>query len=188
VNNRRFNLIISILYGLASALLFVAPKPLSAGEVQTSSTNKTEIPPEMFYREADMLLNQGHLKTVTPKVLAGWLKKKSVVLIDLRSKASYDQAHLRGAVNVPATELTDETLKTVVPTLDTRIVVYCDDTLLPSRRIALTTLGHPAIFQLGYKNVYRLEDLWSSPDCQNGELVGGSINFGCPSLLPMEPK
>jgi len=73
------------------------------------------------------------------------------------SKEEFARAHLRGAVNLPATELTDEALKRLVPTPQTRIVIYCDDNLMPTRRIALTTICNPAIYQLGYHNLYVLE-------------------------------
>lgn len=73
--------------------------------------------------------------------------------------------HLEGAVNLPVTQLTDAALNALVPDNATRLVLYCSDTLFPSRRIALTTIGAPAFIQLGYKNTTLLEQLYQSSDC-----------------------
>ena len=61
--------------------------------------------------------------------VARWLSEHSVVLIDVRSKESFARGHLRGAINLPATELTDEALKRTVPSTESRLVLYCDDNL-----------------------------------------------------------
>lgn len=143
----------------------------------------TQIPPRDFYRIAGNLPE----KIVTADVLARWLKEGSVVLIDVRSKESYARAHIRGAVNLPATEITEESMKRLAPLPETRIVIYCDDNLLPTRRIALTTLCNPAIYQLGYHNLFVLEELWHSQSCEADLNATTGLDY-CPFLLPMETK
>jgi hypothetical protein len=127
-----------------------------------SEAQGMSISPGEFYQRA-----QEHpAKPVSALMLRTWLDEKSVVLLDLRSPESYARGHLQGALNLPATELTETALKHLVPNIQSRIAVYCDDTLYPTRRIALTTLGYPAIQQLGYAQVYLLEELWRSRECQ----------------------
>lgn len=137
-----------------------------------------------FYSEAIKTEASHGIKTAKAIEVAAWMKDDSVTLVDLRSREAFAVSHIDGAVNIPATELTDEELKKVIPEKKTRVVVYCDYNLAPVRSIAVTTLGAPAIYQLGYKNIYRLEELWSSPDCRKGQNTG--MAFGCPSLLPMK--
>ncbi len=147
-----------------------------------------EITPEDFYRQAIA----SPPKQVSAKQLADWLADDAVVLIDLRGKESFDHAHIRGAINVPIEALTLENLKSLVPNNNARIVVYCANNFGMTRMISLTTLGYPSIQQLGYSNVYRLEDLWRSETCRASEKLkahAGQVSKsagGCESLLPMD--
>lgn len=146
-----------------------------------------EIKPQDFYRQASASLQT----EVNAKQLADWLANKAVILIDLRSKKSFKHAHIRGAINLPVEALTLEHLKKIVPNSDYRIVIYCTNNFVPTRRVALTTLGYPAIEQLGYSNVHRLEDLWHSQPCRATEKLAAQTrqvegNAGCESLLPMD--
>ncbi len=148
-----------------------------------------EIKPIDFYRQA----SASPPKDVTAQQLADWLANQAVVLIDLRAKEAFEHAHIRGAINIPIEDLTLEHLKTRVANRNTRIVVYCANNFRMTRMIALTTLGYPAIEQLGYRNVFRLEDLWRSKTCSAAEKhraknmqTDSSSNSGCESLLPMD--
>ena len=49
-----------------------------------------------------------------------------VLLIDLRSPVAFSMQHLKGAVNLPATDLTDKKLHALAPDKSQAIVVYCD--------------------------------------------------------------
>ncbi len=170
---------------ITNLLLGCATKPIASPAVNSNGlaadSNLVEITPEEFHSRALRELP----KQVTARQLSTWLKEKSVVLIDLRSAEDFKRAHLQGAINVPATELTDQVLKDRIPKLDSRIVVYCDDTLFPTRRVALTTLGHPTIQQLGYQNVFLLSPLYFDDECKS---VGRPASFDspCESLLPMQ--
>ena len=162
---------------------------LTATALAENRTVVNEINPQDFYRQA----STSPPKEISAKQLADWLANKSVVLIDLRAKESFDHAHIRGAINLPIEALTSERLKTLVPNSDSRIVVYCTNNFMPTRMIALTTLGYPAIEQLGYSNVHRLEDMWSSKSCRAAEKLAAqqgqmdtAMDSGCESLLPMD--
>ena len=147
----------------------------------------SEIKAQDFYQQASAAPPQ----QIDAKQLSTWLAKNAVILIDLRGKESFEAAHIRGAINVPIELLTLEHLQTVVPNSDSRIVVYCSNNFMPTRMIALTTLGYPAIEQLGYSQVHRLEDLWHSTACRESEKLAGndklnrSYDAQCESLLPM---
>ena len=99
------------------------------------------------------------------KQTAEWLKSGAAVLIDLNAADRFAISHLEGAINLPGTELTDAALMALVPDKATRLVLYCSDTLYPTRRIALTTIGAPAFIQLGYENTTLLEPFYQSSDC-----------------------
>lgn len=170
-----------LLGGLSVAVPSCRQKPVPSRLTPVKAVSA--IAPGDFYRIAGNLSE----KIVKAEVLARWLKEGSVVLIDVRSKEAFARSHLRGAINLPATEITDESLKRLVPSPETRIVIYCDDNLLPTRRIALTTLCNPAIYQLGYHNLFVLEELWHSQSCKADLNATMGLDY-CPSLLPMETK
>ncbi len=86
----------------------------------------------------------------------------SAVLLDLRSEQSFEKSYIKGAINLPVTELTDEALIKVIPSKNSRVVIYCDNNFQMSRKVALTTMAYPAIKQLGYKNIFILESSFSN--------------------------
>ncbi len=74
--------------------------------------------------------------------------EKDVVLIDVRTKAEYDEQHLSKAINIP-----NETIKDIKNheeiTKDTIIIVYC-------RSGARSSNSASELVKMGYKNVYNL--------------------------------
>lgn len=123
-----------------------------------------EVSPREFYQAAADDQAAGEPKTALADEVARWLAEGSALLVDLRSKEDFAREHLSGAVNLPATELTDERVAKVVPSKTTRVVVYCDDQLMPTRKVALTTFGAPALRRLGYTKVLVLEPLYLRRD------------------------
>lgn len=99
-------------------------------------------------------------KTATAKELLNWQTKNDVLLIDLRDKSAYDRSHIRGAISLPMTGRPEEVLKQLAPKCSTRIVVYCEYSLAPTRMIALTAFGSAQLRALGYTEVYQLEPIW----------------------------
>jgi Rhodanese-like domain len=149
---------------LTASLFAVLPDagvPRAQGAVvekPNSRHKKTQIQPKEFY---ELALADVAPPIVTAEELKAWLTEKSATLIDLRSAESYSKEHLEQAVNLPATEMTDEMVAQLLPNKAARVVVYCDFQLFPSRRVAVTTLGVPTLRRLGYTDVRLLEALWS---------------------------
>jgi hypothetical protein len=147
-----------------------------AGELAKPERADPTITPTQFHQDA--LADPP--RTVSPMQLSEWLTKKDVVLIDLRDQAEFDHSHIHGAINIPLTQLTELEMEKREIANDAKIVVYCDYQLAPTRMLALTTLGHPSLQQLGFSQVYTLEALWQSPECK-----GQGHDVPCADLLPM---
>ena len=141
---------------------------------------------EQFYARAKERSALMKKRTARAADVAKWLAEGSAVLLDLRAKEKFEKSRLKGARNLPASELTDEAAAAVVPSKATRVVIYCDYNLAPVRMIAATTLGFPALMELGYGDVWRLEELWNAPACgvKKGEVP--ALGRGCPPHLPLE--
>ena len=163
----------------AGIFMMLTARAGQSGTEPTKASEPPSIPAKQFHRDA--LANPP--KEVSPETLAQWLAEKSTLLVDLRSASEYRAGHLQGAINISLTELTAPELARHGINSETRMVVYCDFQLMPTRMIALTTLGHPTLQQLGFGNVYTLEPLWQSVACK-------STNFDdpCPGLLPFVAK
>lgn len=86
------------------------------------------------------------------------------VLLDARSAGFYALRHLRGAVNLPFTEFTEETLAKVIPEKNTRILIYCNNNFANSpmafaSKIVTASLNlntYTSLRAYGYTNVYEL--------------------------------
>jgi hypothetical protein len=86
------------------------------------------------------------------------------VVLDARSARMYELRHVAGAVNLDFTEFTAAALAKVIPTRDTRILIYCNNNFLgapeslPTKHIAsaLNVSTFVSLFAYGYRNVYEL--------------------------------
>jgi len=89
------------------------------------------------------------------------------VIVDARSRAKYDELHIRGAVHLSFPDITVESLARVLPDRDARILIYCNNnfanapepfpTKLPPAALNLAT--YVALYTYGYRNVYELGPL-----------------------------
>ena len=97
----------------------------------------------------------------------GNMKEPGVVLLDARSEARYRLLHIKGAVNLPFTEFTAETLAKVVPSKSTKILIYCNNNFLgsptafaskaPAASLNLST--YSSLKAYGYTNIFELGPL-----------------------------
>ena len=95
------------------------------------------------------------------------MRQPGVVLLDARTAARFETLHITGAVNLPFTEFTAETLARLIPTFDTPVLIYCNNnfldrvdafpTKLPAASLNLSTQA--ALRAYGYTQVYELGPL-----------------------------
>jgi hypothetical protein len=98
--------------------------------------------------------------------LAG-MAQPGVIVLDARSESRYRLRHVKGAVNLPFTEFTAETLAQVVPTRDTKVLIYCNNNFRDSPRAfaekaataSLNLSTWTSLKSYGYTNVYELGPL-----------------------------
>ena len=92
---------------------------------------------------------------------------KSAVLLDARSASKYELRHIRGAVSLPFTDFTAESLKKVIPAMDTKILIYCNNNFegspvsfaskAPSASLNIST--YTSLRSYGYTNIFELGPL-----------------------------
>jgi phage shock protein E len=92
---------------------------------------------------------------------------KKTVLLDARSASKYELRHIRGAINLPFTDFTAATLAKVIPTKDTKILIYCNNNFegspvsfaskAPSASLNIST--YTSLRSYGYTNIFELGPL-----------------------------
>ena len=110
------------------------------------------------YRETRRLTESEFLKTS---------KESGVIVLDARSKQKYDELHIKGAVNLSFPDITVESLATMFPDKNAKILIYCNNNFRNAedafpRKIAEASLNistYISLYSYGYRNVYELGPL-----------------------------
>ena len=72
-----------------------------------------------------MKAEKGNMKTISRDELKAKMDRKDdFVLVEALAKATYDHAHLPGAINIPPDQVAD-LAPTLLPDKNADIVVYC---------------------------------------------------------------
>ncbi len=91
-------------------------------------------------------------------------REPGTVVLDARSERLYRLRHVKGAVNLSFPEFTAETLARVVPSRETRVLIYCNNNFrglpnsMPTKAVgsALNLSTFVSLHSYGYRNVYEL--------------------------------
>ena len=104
------------------------------------------------------------------------------LLLDARSTSAFAQGHIRGAVNLPFSDFTDEALRAVIgDNPDRPIYIYCNNNFsddappVVTKRVNLA-LNIPTFINLhgyGYTNVWELADVVSFEALESDWMRGG---------------
>lgn len=120
-------------------------------------------------------------------------KEPGTIILDSRSAYRYERIHVKGAKHLAFTDFTQDTLKKVIPTPQTRILIYCNNnfdgnqtdfpskvvgfsakpTVSPAKQflaqqkplmMALNVPTYINLYGYGYRNVYELDELVNVKD------------------------
>lgn len=92
------------------------------------------------------------------------MAEPGVVVLDARSSNAYALRHVQGAVNLPFTDFTEQTLARVIPTRNTKVLIYCNNNFtgspaaFPVKAItaSLNLSTYTSLHSYGYTNVHEL--------------------------------
>ena len=95
------------------------------------------------------------------------MRAPDVIVLDARSATMFQLRHIKGAVNLPFTDFTAETLAQVIPRKDAKVMIYCNNnfsgsptafaTKTPAASLNLST--YTSLVAYGYTNIYELGPL-----------------------------
>jgi hypothetical protein len=95
------------------------------------------------------------------------MHEPGVVVLDARTESRFRLRHVKGAVNLPFTEFTADTLANVIPDKYSTILIYCNNnflnspaafaTKMPAASLNLST--YTSLKAYGYSNIFELGPL-----------------------------
>ena len=91
----------------------------------------------------------------------------NTIVLDTRSAAKFALLHVKGAVHLNFSEITTDSLAKLIPTKDTRILIYCNNNFdnapvafrSKSPGMALNIPTFITLHAYGYENIYELGPL-----------------------------
>lgn len=101
-----------------------------------------------------------------------YCKEKNTIVLDSRSKAAYDEIHIKGAIHLNFSDFTKSALARTIADKNTRILIYCNNNF-ESPREALTNKMSPLalniptfinLYGYEYSNVYELYEYLDEND------------------------
>ncbi len=173
------------LVAAGAAILFTATSWLVGGEewvrskrgsasasVLLSSSINPQIRFDQFLDLSGEVFEERQSRLVSVERFLEMAKQKGTMVLDTRSKAAFDEVHIEGAVHLNFSDFTEKKLAEVIPSKETRILIYCNNNFVadqPGTEMAALVskapplaLNIPTFINLsgyGYKNVYELADV-----------------------------
>lgn len=91
----------------------------------------------------------------------------NTIILDARSADAYAAGHIEGAINLPFTDFTDQSLAAALRDPNVRILIYCNNNfsnnaqpvILKRMELALNIQTFINLYGYGYRNVYELGDV-----------------------------
>ncbi len=94
-------------------------------------------------------------------------REPGTVILDARSREKYNELHVKDAINLSFPDITVESLRSMLPDKNTRILIYCNNNFVGAQKafptkMAIASLNlstYIALYSYGYRNVYELGPL-----------------------------
>ena len=75
-------------------------------------------------------------------------KKPGVIILDARSDAMYNAKHIKGAIHINFSDFTQEALARLIPTYDTKILIYCNNNFDDDKQFFPTKMVMPEVLNM----------------------------------------
>ena len=120
-----------------------------------------------FLRLAHEAAELRQSRRLTEEQFLDRMKVPGTIVLDARSRDRYELLHVAGAVNLPFTDMTVESLARLIPDRSTPILIYCNNNFagaeepFPEKRApaALNLSTYVTLYTYGYRNVWELGPL-----------------------------
>ena len=168
-------------FALALAVIALATLALSAQKTVDISNPAIDL--EGYLKMAKKAAKYRAERRLTEDEFIRMSQEPRVVILDARSRKKYDELHVRGAVNLSFPDITVESLATMFPDKNAKILIYCNNNFVNAqdafpRKISEASLNistYISLYTYGYRNVYELGPLLDAKTTKL-ELVSSEVN------------
>jgi hypothetical protein len=137
---------------------------LFALDVPAKEPPNPNIDSAAYLRLASAAIEHRESRRISEDEFIRLARKPGVVILDMRSRAKFDALHVKGATNLDFSDITIDSLDTLVPDKSTTILIYCNNNFrdapdpMPAKLIAaaLNLSTYTSLYTYGYRNVYEL--------------------------------
>ncbi|TGM81065.1 rhodanese-like domain-containing protein [Leptospira bouyouniensis] len=159
-------------FSMILILMFVFSLVAKPNQKQSKKPKVEAIPNRLIdYGEFKKIVNrsEGEREThrLTEDQFLKMMSEEGVVVLDARSENRYRLLHIKGAINLPFTEFTKDSLAGVIPEPKSKILIYCNNNFegneqafaakSPAASLNLSTYN--SLKAYGYTNIYELGPL-----------------------------
>jgi rhodanese-related sulfurtransferase len=148
----------------------LAPLRAVDGSAQQAASPEQPIPNELIDYARHLQIVRAvqpvrEQRRLTEEQFAAMAAEPGTVVLDARSADKFKLRHIKGAVSLPFTDFTAESLAKMIPAKTTRVLIYCNNnfrgapvsltakaapaSLNISTYVALATYGYTNVFELG---------------------------------------
>src|SRR5262245_39669624 len=110
---------------LLLAMTLAAAPPVTTAPPATIANPAIDM--EGYLRRANEAAREREHRRVTEAEFIRMSHEPGTLILDARSREKYDQLHVRGAVHLSFPDMTAERLAAVIPTPETRVLIYCNN-------------------------------------------------------------
>ena len=143
--------------------LLLAATPLAAAQPDARPANP-QIDYRGFQRLAAEVQPYRQARLVDWPAFAAMAARRDTLILDARSASAFAEGHIAGAVNLPLTDFTAQSLARTIGRSDRPILIYCNNNfrnnrapvVLKSVQLALNIQTFINLYGYGYRNVREL--------------------------------
>jgi hypothetical protein len=151
--------IVALAVGFISATALAQEKAEPSSAAQISYSGFRDLTGEVEAYRADRLVSLADFQRMA--------REPNTIVLDARSADAYAEGHIDGAVNLPFTDFTDQSLRQALRDPSVRILIYCNNNFSNNARpvvlkrveLALNIQTFINLYGYGYRNVYELGDV-----------------------------
>lgn len=182
-------------------LLLLFPLLMAQAALAQKAATKAKVDYTAFEHLVKEVKNHREKRLVSLDAFLKLSSEKDVVVLDTRSDEMYNRKHIKDAVHLNFSDFTQENLAKVIPALQTKVLIYCNNNFNGDQRNFATKAVVPAaaskklkpltlalniptyinLYGYGYRNVYELSELVDINDPRL-KLEGTEVNV--PETLP----
>ncbi len=167
----------SLLYLMILLLQVIYPsnpafaKGKSSGGVNLDQLQVKKKPIENRYIDAKKYIEESSAsmslreeRRITEEQFIKMAKQKNTIILDTRSLRKFKKLHVKGARHLNFSDITEKSLRKVIPSKNTRVLIYCNNNFedepeaFPTKAVSapLNIPTFQTLYSYGYRNIYEL--------------------------------